>query len=83
MRSTDEAEDLVLRLSIASRSGLLFCDVTISLRPRRSLVGFTEISAPLRATPLTAAHRHGDDQHHQHHCDRDHDYDDSGRYGYR
>src|SRR6266480_896237 len=37
--------------------------------------------APLRATPLTAAHRDGREKHHQHDCYGDHDDDDSRPYG--
>jgi hypothetical protein len=36
--------------------------------------------AALHAATLTAAHRHGYEEHHKHNGDRDHDHDDSSRY---
>src|SRR6188472_381926 len=37
--------------------------------------------AALDAAPLTAAHRHGHEEHHEHDGYRNDDYDDSRRYG--
>jgi hypothetical protein len=37
--------------------------------------------AALDATPLTAAHRQGHQEHHEHNGYRNHDHDDSSRYG--
>lgn len=79
-----------LTISIVSLLNLLFRDVPIQFCARRPLVRLSQFSpvfsTPLRPSLLTAAHRHGDHQHHQHACDRDDDYDHArchGRHWYQ
>ena len=48
-----------------------------------SLPSLTSLSALLRAAPLTAAHRCGQQEHHKYDCYGDHDDDDSRAYGHR
>ena len=60
-------------------------DVSIALYACRSLVCPSRITpsliTALQATPLTAAHRHGHESHHEHDRYRNHDDDDSRPYG--
>jgi hypothetical protein len=74
-----------LTIWIGSLLSLLLRDVAVSLCAFRSLVCGGQIMpsfiTPLRATPLTAPHRHGREKHHKHDCDGDHDYHDSRPYG--
>jgi hypothetical protein len=60
-------------------------DVAIALCAYRSLVCLSQIMpsliTALQATPLTAAHRHGHEKHHEHDRYGNHDHDDSRRYG--
>jgi hypothetical protein len=60
-------------------------DIAIALCACRSLVCLSQIVpsclTALQATPLTPAHRHGHEKHHEHDRYGNHDDDDSRRYG--
>ncbi len=66
---------------------LLLRDVAIPFCASRPLVCVSQFlpifTTPRRATPLSAAHRHGHEEHNEHNCYGDHDHNDSCRYRHR